>query len=57
MSSYFLHVCSGNENVIQNFRACNGNSNALPNFWICIKIETVYYATHIFFGTAIKIGP
>jgi hypothetical protein len=26
----FLHVCSGNENIIQNFRACNGISNDLP---------------------------
>jgi hypothetical protein len=30
MSSYFLHACSGNENIIQNFRPCNGNSNSLP---------------------------
>jgi hypothetical protein len=26
----FLHACSENENIIQNFRACNENSNDLP---------------------------
>jgi hypothetical protein len=56
MSSYFLHACNGNKNIIKNLRTCNENSPDLLWFLDLHKTRNRMHSTHINFWSIIKIG-